>query len=104
MVLGAQRLTTPSDDMKLPASFANHFVDLEGKPITGANKIDEFLKINAGSSYEFASSNFEDKGVIKTNFRVYGTSTRLASPLRPEKRHSPRNTVRASTHPTLSWI
>ncbi|WP_256324225.1 hypothetical protein [Pseudomonas sp. 06C 126] len=60
----------PSDDMKLPASFANHFVDLEGKPITGATKIDEFLKINAGSSYEFASSNFEDKGVIKTNFRV----------------------------------
>lgn len=64
---------TPSDDMKLPPSFANHFLDLEGKPMTGANKIDDILKVNTGSNYEFASSNFEDKGVIKTNFRVSWT-------------------------------
>jgi len=61
---------TPSDDMKSPPSFANHFLDLEGKPMAGANKIDDVLKINGGSAYEFANSNFEDKGVIKTNFRV----------------------------------
>ncbi|SEE70110.1 hypothetical protein [Pseudomonas proteolytica] len=64
-------LSSPvSDDTKRPPSFANHFLDLEDKPMKGANKIDDFLKIKAGSGYEFASSNFEDKGVIKTNFRV----------------------------------
>lgn len=41
--------------------------------MTGANKIDDILKVNTGSNYEFASSNFEDKGVIKTNFRVSWT-------------------------------
>lgn len=61
---------TLSDDLKSPPSFANQFLDLEGKKITAAERVDEFLKINERTHYEFATRNYEENGKIKSNFNV----------------------------------
>ncbi len=62
---------TPSDDPKSPPSFASHFRDYTGSPMKGSERVDEFLKPNAGTHYDFAISNFEaEEGQPKTNFKV----------------------------------
>lgn len=61
---------TPSDDPKSPTTFANNFLDLDGKKLPSADRIDEFLKVREGTQYDFAGSNYEENGVIKTKFQV----------------------------------
>ena len=60
---------TLSDDLKSPPLFANQFLDLEGKKITAAERVDEFLKINERTHYEFATRNYEENGKIKSKDR-----------------------------------
>lgn len=61
---------TPSVEPKSSPALADHFRDLDGKKIGAAQRVDEFLKTNAGTSYEFASSNYEENGAVKTKFKV----------------------------------
>ena len=56
---------TPSDDLKSPPTFADEFVDIDGKKIAGAEQFDEILKNKAGTNYEFSFSHIEEEGIIK---------------------------------------
>lgn len=70
MALGAYPSPTPSDDPKSPPTFAINFLDLNGKKLPSADRIDEFLKVREGTQYDYAGNNYEENGVIKTKLQV----------------------------------
>ncbi|UII72368.1 hypothetical protein LVW35_04120 [Pseudomonas sp. HN11] len=65
---------TPSDDLKAPATFAAEFRELDGKPMAGAEKLDEVLNVKEGTHYEFFTRNIaQPDGSIKKQLNVSWT-------------------------------
>lgn len=61
---------TPSDDPKTPATFADEFLEIDGKKMAGAEKLDEVLRARAGTNFELSSRNFEENGLVKRRFNT----------------------------------
>lgn len=60
------------EEIKPTPSFANHFLNTDGKQMEGSARVDEFLKIKAGTNYDFATTNFEVSGSRpRANFKVF---------------------------------
>ncbi|QJI31031.1 hypothetical protein HKK55_20735 [Pseudomonas sp. ADAK18] len=61
---------TPSNDLKISPKFSDQFVELDGSKMTGADRVDKYLKVNEGGAYEFSSRNYEENAIIKRNLNV----------------------------------
>lgn len=61
---------TPADDVKAIPKFSDAFVDLDGKKLEGAERIDNYLKVDRNAEYEYSSQNIEENGVIKSKIGV----------------------------------
>lgn len=62
---------TPSEEPKVAASFAEEFIEIDGKKQPGAEKLDEVLNLREGTEYGLSSDNFEVDGVLKRKFKAF---------------------------------
>jgi hypothetical protein len=64
---------TPSNELKIPRTFSDEFVDLDGSKIPEAEKFDKYLNIDEKTNYEISSTNYEENAVIKRKLSIAWT-------------------------------
>lgn len=93
---------TPSDELKTPPRFSDDYVDLTGKKIPGAEKIEDYLQTEKTLDYTLFVNNIEDDGVLKTRIGTSWTLSEDNFQIVPEEKAGP--TEFSSSHYSESFI
>lgn len=59
-----------SDEVRIPPTLSDQFLELDGTKITGADTLDTYFEPKKGTAYIFFTKNVEDNGVIKKELNI----------------------------------
>ena len=57
---------TPSNDLKTPTRLSDHFIELDGSKMDGAETFDKYFNFEEHTQYKYGVSVYEENGVVKS--------------------------------------